>query len=54
MFLVALALIGAGGLIPDTAMKFVYAGSVLALFVWIGWSRILTVEEKVALRRFLV
>jgi O-antigen/teichoic acid export membrane protein len=54
MLLVALALIGAGGLIPDTAMKFVYAGSVLALFVWIGWSRILTVEEKVALRRFLV
>ena len=54
MMLVALALIAAGGAIPSTLAKFAYAGAVLALFAWVGWSRILTVEERLALRSFRV
>jgi O-antigen/teichoic acid export membrane protein len=54
MMLLALALIATGGVIPGTVAKFVYAGVVLALFAWLGWSRILTVEERDALRSFRV
>jgi O-antigen/teichoic acid export membrane protein len=52
IMLPALAIIAAGGLLPALSVKLVYAAVVLALFAWIGWSMMLTLEERANLTRF--
>lgn len=52
IMLPALAIIAAGGLLSALSVKLVYAAVVLALFAWIGWSMMLTLEERATLRRF--
>jgi O-antigen/teichoic acid export membrane protein len=54
MMLVALAVIVSGGMISATIVKFLYAGLVLAVFLWIGWSAILTAGERGMLRKYFV
>ena len=49
MMLAALVVVAAGGLIAATPVKIGFVVGVLALFAWIGWSKILTDEERVAL-----
>jgi O-antigen/teichoic acid export membrane protein len=52
VMLAALMAIVIGGVLSAIAVKVLYAAVVLAVFAWIAWSKILTVEERVMVKRF--
>ena len=54
VMLAAVAIAAAGGFISASPVKVAYAVGVLAVFAWIGWTKILTAGERSARRSFRV